>query len=123
MKPNNFQKLIASLKFKKQRNTSYFMVMENFKVSNVDFTIHKGAILLFSGVPAETDSELYLSVIYKVKPLNSDISIVDAGEGLIKMKYDDLAGLLISKRIIAYYTDLDSKDKEIDKLVQNYLTR
>lgn len=123
MKPNNFQKLIASLKFKKQRNTSYFMVMENFKVSNVDFTIYKGAILLFSGVPAETDSELYLSVIYKVKPLNSDISIVDAGEGLIKMKYDDLAGLLISKRIIAYYTDLDSKDKEIDKLVQNYLTR
>lgn len=113
----NYDRLIAALKFKQQRNSTYFIVKSDFTIQDQNIKIYKGGMLLFSDIPAEDDDHLFMSIIYKVKPLSSDISITADDEGLIKMKYIDLANLIIAKKIEARYTDINNVDKEIYNII------
>jgi hypothetical protein len=113
----NYDRLIAALKFKQQRNSTYFIVKSDFTIQDQNIKIYKGGMLLFSDIPAENDQHLFMHIIYKVKPLSSDISITADDEGLIKMKYIDLASLIIAEKIEARYTDVNNIDREIYDII------
>jgi hypothetical protein len=105
------------LQFKTKQNGCYYIVKEDFEFREQDFKIYKGAMLINSNISTYDNDTLFLSVLYKVKPLGSAITIVDAGEGLIKLEYKDLASLLIADRIQAYYVDKNEPDQEILELI------
>jgi hypothetical protein len=113
----NFTRLLTVLKFKTKQNSCYYIVKEDVELNNQDFKIYKGAMLLNVNLTPSIPEHLYLSVMYKVKPIGSAITIADAGEGLIQLEYKDLASLLIADRIEAYYVDRSEPDKEIAELI------
>jgi len=119
MQPTKYQKLITALKFKTKQNAVYYIVKSDFKFDEQEFKIYKGAMLLNSGIPSKDDDHLYLSVMYKVKPLNGAISIEEAGEGLVEMSFDNLASLIIAKKIDVYYVDINKADDEIFRILEN----
>jgi len=113
----NYDRLIAALKFKHKRNSTYFIIKSDFTIQDQEIKIYKDGMLLFSDIPAEDDDHLFMQIIYKVKPLSSNTSITLDDEGLIKLRYIDLASLIIAKKIEARYTDINSKDKEIYNII------
>lgn len=113
----DFTRLTTVLKFKTKQNSCYYIVKEDFSFAEQDFKIFKGAMLLNCSIPGKDKEKLYLSVMYKVKPIGSAITIIDAGEGLIELSYKDLASLLIADRIEAYYVDRNEPDIEIKELI------
>jgi len=113
----NFTRLMTVLKFKTKQNSCYYIVKGDVELNSQDFTIYKGAMLLNVNLTSKDPEQLYLSVMYKVKPIGSAITIADAGEGLIQMGYKDLASLLAADRIDAYYVDRSEPDKEIAELL------
>ena len=113
----NFKRLITVLQFKTKQNSCYYIVKEDFDFKEQDFKIYKGAMLINSSISTYDSDKLFLSVLYKVKPIGSAITIIDAGEGLIELSYKDLASLLIADRIEAYYVDRNEPDIEIKELI------
>lgn len=115
---NNLTKLISILKFKKNQNSCYFIIKNSFNVD--DFDIYEGGMLLFSDIPTSEKDYIFMNIIYKIKTINSEITINDSNEGLIKLKYKDLVSLLISNKIEAFYSDRNKIDSEIKNLINNY---
>jgi len=113
----NYKRLIAALKFKQQRNSTYFIVKSKFEYKKQEFKIYPGGLLLFTDIPAGDTDYVFMSIIYKTKPLRSNIIISDKDEGLIKLKYTDLANLIIAKKVEAYYTDKNAMDREIYDII------
>jgi len=113
----NYKRLIAALKFKQQRNSTYFIVKSEFEDKKQEFKIYPGGLLLFTDIPAGDPDYVFMSIIYKTKPLRSNIIISDKDEGLIKLKYTDLANLIIAKKVEAYYTDKNAMDREIYDII------
>jgi hypothetical protein len=113
----NFKRLITVLQFKTKQNSCYYIVKEDFDFKEQDFKIYKGAMLINSSISTYDSDKLFLSVLYKVKPIGSAITIADAGEGLIQLEYKDLASLLVAGRIDAYYVDKNEQDQEILELI------
>lgn len=113
----NFKRLITTLQFKTKQNSCYYIVKEDFEFKEQDFKIYKGAMLINSNISTTDNDTLFLSVLYKVKPIDSAVTIVDANEGLIMLEYKDLTSLLIAGRIQAYYVDKNEPDQEIMELI------
>jgi hypothetical protein len=113
----DFKRLITILQFKTKQNSCYYIVKEDFEFKEQDFKIYKGAMLINSNISTYNNDTLFLSVLYKVKPVGSAISIIDVDEGLIKLEYRDLASLLVAGRIQAYYVDKNEPDREIFELI------
>jgi hypothetical protein len=74
-------------------------------------------MILFSDVITEDKDYVYMHVMYKTKPLSGDTTVSSDDEGLIKLKYADLASLIIARKVEAYYTDTNSRDKEIYDII------
>lgn len=115
----NLNRLVTILKFKKNQNSTYFIVKDKIDVADIDFTIYKGGMLVYTSLPTENDNEVFMSLLYKTKPLDSSISYEnEIEEGLIKMTYEDLACLIVVGKIDAFYTDRNKRDEEIYRLIK-----
>ena len=115
-----FNKLMAILKFKFTRNAIYFLVKETFNVK--ESKIYKGASLIYMRIAGTEYENLYMSIVYKTKPLVSADDIVEneVAEGIFKISYQNLIGLLLADKIVAYYTEKNSQDREIANLLNQY---
>lgn len=115
----NLNRLITVLKFKQKQNSTYFIIKDKIDIANVDITLYKGGMLLYTLLPTDNDNEVFMSILYKTKPLDSSISYENiVEEGLIKLTYENLASLLITEKIDAFYTDRNKKDEEIYRLLK-----
>lgn len=109
---DEFKALVDTLKEKIFDNITYFIATENF--SKDGFFIYKRATLIPSLMGADSDN-VVLTIIYKVLPNN--LSVVEAGEGILNISYVDLASLLIARKVIARYTEQNKTDNEIEELI------
>lgn len=111
----DYEKLKKILKYKLNVDGIFFVSTSTFSLDNI--IVYPEAILINSPI-FSNDDELYLSVLY-----NGDIeNITDEkiyNEGLVKLSYDDLASILISKKIVAFFSNKNKEDIDIKKLVCN----
>ena len=113
----NYNRLLAALKFKRDRNSTYFIVKSDFTDQTQNIRVYAGGMMLFSDVITKDKDYVYMHVMYKTKPLSGDTTVSSGDEGLIKLKYADLASLIIARKVEAYYTDTNSRDKEIYSII------
>lgn len=113
----DYDRLLAALKFKRDRNSTYFIVKSDFTDQTQNIKVYAGGMILFSDVITEDKDYVYMHVMYKTKPLSGDTTVSSDDEGLIKLKYADLASLIIARKVEAYYTDTNSRDKEIYDII------
>jgi hypothetical protein len=113
----DYDRLLAALKFKRDRNSTYFIVKSDFTDQTQNIRVYVGGMILFSDVITEDKDYVYMHVMYKTKPLSGDTTVSSDDEGLIKLKYADLASLIIARKVEAYYTDTNSRDKEIYDII------
>jgi len=113
----NYNRLLAALKFKRDRNSTYFIVKSDFTDQTQNIRVYAGGMMLFSDVITKDKDYVYMHVMYKTKPLSGDTTVSSGDEGLIKLKYADLASLIIARKVEAYYTDTNSRDKEIYDII------
>jgi len=113
----DYNRLLAALKFKRDRNSTYFIVKSDFTDQTQNIKVYAGGMILFSDVITEDKDYVYMHVMYKTKPLSGDTTVSSSDEGLVKLKYADLASLIIARKVEAYYTDTNSRDKEIYDII------
>lgn len=115
----NLNRLVTVLKFKQKQNSVYFIIKDKIDIVDIDITLYKGGMLVYTLLPTDNDNEVFMSVLYKAKPLDSSILYeTDIEEGLVKVTYENLASLLIVGKIDAFYTDRNKKDEEIYRLLK-----
>lgn len=111
-------RLKTVLKFKKKQNSCYFIIKRDLNVK--DYKVNEGGMFMFTDIPSDKEDYIYMVLLYKTKPLNSEITITNEDEGLIHLSYDDLIILLVGNKIEAFYTDKNLPDSEIGNLIKTY---
>ena len=103
----NIKKLTNLIAYKVKCNHIYFNVIND--VVKEDLKLNTGQIILCTSLNTD-DNEAIFSI------LSIDES---SNEGVIKLKYSDIAVLLLANKIKAYYTQYKSEDNEIKKLINS----
>ena len=103
----NIKKLTNLIAYKVKGNHIYFNVINDVVKENLKLNI--GQIILCTSLNTD-DNEAIFSI------LSIDES---SNEGVIKLKYYDIAVLLLANKIKAYYTQYKSEDNEIKKLINS----
>ena len=101
------------LKYKKNKNSCYFVVNKDINVNDTNFMIHKNAILLFSNININTeDTDFSFFVIYR-----TSVEEKDYREGLVKFNITDIIKLIENCSITALYTSNNKVDNELAEYI------
>jgi len=104
-------KILSLIQFKLRYNKSYFIVKKLINIKYENIIIYPGAIIINTGL-IEDINQIMLSVIYNVKPIGI-AHPKNIQEGIIIVTPQELMSLLISKKLVPYYTDTNKEDREL----------
>lgn len=100
------------IKDKLKTNEIYFKSTQRVEMSEYGIDFEKNALLYKTNLPALSDREVYLSIMY------DDASTESNEEGLIRIPIKLIALMIITKKIMA----MNNKNEKLNKEIAEYIS-